>query len=597
MGEEQNYQLPLEDGDRILLGDQADPTEISFERLISADHEKTADPEDDLVGNIQNTSIVRGWKELEKGLRSDTQALNALYRLTRTLTRMDEPGGDLWQVLTEALFEAFPASTHVLLANLEEYDEKGTDADARVVLRMARSRSCTEKEISSLALSRSLLFRALREDAGILFSDATHDGHSSESLRQAHILSGMLVPIQGGAGARRVLQVDNRGSGEVFSMRDLEVLTVFSIHVSRMLDLFHQIESLSRQKEVLAHENRQLRIKIRGTGETPTIVVGESPVMQQLFRQVEKVADLPTSVLIQGETGSGKELVALALHHNSRLRSKPFVAQNCAALPESLLDSELFGHRKGAFTGATEDKRGLFEMADGGSLFLDELSEMAPATQARLLRVLQDGIFRRIGEERERTCRVRLIGATNKDLLTEVEQGRFRKDLFYRVSTMVLSLPPLRRRQEDIPALCTHLLDRITRRLGWPRPELPPPVLEVLLRHDFPGNVRELENILESTLIQAGGKELEEIHLPGYLRENRPSIPYVTRPPTNLEEYKQARDSMQMELDRLFLEHLLRKYGGIVKEAARAAGINRSHFHKMISRTGIDPADYRHPNE
>jgi len=593
VGADQNYQLPLDDGDRILLGDQANPTEISFERLGPATPDWTPLPTDDLGGAIQKTIIVRGWKDLERALGTDAQALSALYRLTRALTRLDDPDAGLLRALAAALFEAFPASTHVLLAELEPGAEGAADAEPFFRLRMARARKHTDREIQDLPFSRSLLLRALREGAGILFSQATREGPAAESVQQARILSGMLVPIQGGDGPPQVLQVDNRTLASPFSARDLEVLTVFSVHVSRVLELFERVEALSREKEVLARQNLQLRIQLRGTADSPAVIVGTSAVMQQLFRQVRQAADLPTPVLIQGETGTGKELVALALHQHGRLRDKPFVVQNCAALPDSLLDSELFGHRKGAFTGAGQDKRGLFEMADRGTLFLDELSEMAPSTQARLLRVLQDGTFRRVGEERERTCRVRFVGATNKELGAEVEAGRFRKDLFYRINALVLALPPLRHRKEDLPALSRHLLERIARKLRWPCPDIGAPVLERLARHDFPGNVRELENILESALIQAGGRDLECAHLPASLRDHGPRLPGVSRVPANLEEYREARDSMQTELDRLLLDHLLRKHRGIVKEAAREAGINRSQFHRMIARTGINPDDYR----
>jgi len=594
VGVEHNYQLPLEDGDRILLGDQADPTEISFEQVALAAPHMTAPPEEDPSGAIQKTTIVRGWKELESGLGTDRQALNALYRLTRSLTRMDDPGANLPQVLSEALFEAFPIATHVVLAEVAPDADLDGRGDSRIRLRMARHRKRRHQEVLDLPLSRSLMLRALREDTGILFSPATRDEQTTESLHRGQILSGMVVPIRGGASApSHVLQVDNRASVQPFSERDLEVLTVFSVHVSRVLELFAQIESLARHQEALAHENLRLRIELRGTAETPAVIVGESPSMMQLFRQVKVAADLPTPVLIQGETGTGKELVALALHQHGRLRDKPFVVQNCAALADSLLDSELFGHRKGAFTGATRDKRGLFEMAHGGTLFLDELSEMAPATQAKLLRVLQDGTFRRIGEEQERTCRVRFIGATNRDLGAEVEAGRFRKDLFFRINALVLPLPPLRDRKQDIPALSRHLLARVARRLQWPCPQIPDTVLERLARHDFPGNVRELENILEIALIQSGGQPLQCAHLPAVLHEDRPRLPGVHRTPTDLEEYREARESLQTELERLLLDHLLRKHRGIVKEAAQDAGINRSQFHRMISRTGINPDDYR----
>jgi len=324
-----------------------------------------------------------------------------------------------------------------------------------------------------------------------------------------------------------VLQVDNRAGGEEFTRRDLEILTVYSVHAPQIENLYTRLRDLAEQKKAIEAENIRLQFQIRSTAGKPEEIVGVSPAMQAMFRLLERVADLPTTVLIQGETGTGKELVARALHYNSRFREGPFIAQNCAALPETLLDNELFGHRKGAFTGAQEDKRGLFELADGGTLFLDELSELAPSTQVRLLRVLQDGVFRRLGEDKERRAAVRVIGATNKYLDREVESGRFRQDLYYRLSTFLISIPPLRERREDIPVLCSHLIGKISERLGIPCASLTRGALEVLRHHDYPGNVRELENILESMIVYAGARPLGVEHLPAHLRLSVPERPAV----------------------------------------------------------------------
>jgi len=614
-GPEQNYRVRLENGDLILLGDQSRPTSLSFEVAAESGQPEAGLQIWDFSAGIKNTTIVGSWKEIEEGLKSDARTLDALYRLTRSLTGAGDDQ-DLFRILAAALFEAFPPATHALLAEVDlgvavlDARQGGRAADPSasrterfqaadpgagrsvVKLLMARARDRPEEKLEDLPLSRSLIAKALREETGIHFSNLPEITPTSPSLLDASIYSGILVPIRRVQSRPCVLQVDNRGGGRPFTNKDLEVLTVFSVHAAGILDLLTRIEALTASTSTLISENIRLKLRIRSQAVEPDEMVGVSPAMQEIYRQLEKLADLPTTVLIRGETGTGKELVARALHYNSRLRTRPFVAQNCAALPETLLDSELFGHRKGAFTGALEDRRGLFELADGGTLFLDELSEMAPPTQARLLRVLQDGVFRRLGEEKERRCRVRVIGATNKDLHREVEEGRFRRDLYYRLNTIVLAIPPLRERAEDIPVLCDHLLARIARKLELARPVPAPEVLEVLSRHPYPGNVRELENILENLVIQAAGQRLEPRHLPAYLREG-PDAAAVTRTPATADELKEARESVCRDLETRFVRKLLKDHRGVVTAAAEAAGMNRSQFHQMLSRLGIEPDPYR----
>jgi len=240
-------------------------------------------------------------------------------------------------------------------------------------------------------------------------------------------------------------------------------------------------------------------------------IVGGSAGMRHVFELVERVRDVPTPVLIQGETGTGKELIARAIHFGGAMRSRLFVAQNCATLPEPLLESELFGHRRGAFTGATSDKKGLFELAESGTVFLDEIGEATPGFQAKLLRVLQDGEIRPVGDGHSRRVRVRVIAASNRDLAAEVAAGRFRADLYYRLNVFPIVLPPLRGRREDIPALAGHFVAKHTRRLGRRVNGIAPAALEMLCAYDYPGNVRELENEIErAVLLCNAGEEITE---------------------------------------------------------------------------------------
>ena len=245
-------------------------------------------------------------------------------------------------------------------------------------------------------------------------------------------------------------------------------------------------------------------------------VVGKSQAMERIMRLVERVASAPSSVLITGESGSGKELIARALHETGERAGKPFVAINCAALPEPLLESELFGHEKGAFTGAHAKREGLFREADGGTLFLDEIGELPLALQVKLLRVIQEKSVRPVGANVEQSLDVRILSATHKPLAPLVEDGRFRHDLFYRINVIELAVPPLRERREDIPALAQGILKRLADDLGEIPPTLSPDAIEALMQYPFPGNVRELENVLERALALSDGELITalDLHLP-----------------------------------------------------------------------------------
>jgi two-component system, NtrC family, response regulator HupR/HoxA len=262
--------------------------------------------------------------------------------------------------------------------------------------------------------------------------------------------------------------------------------------------LVGELQSLNAR---LQDENAYLRETTVASME----LVGESAGMKRVLEYVGKVANLPTTVLIQGETGTGKELVARAIHAASERRDKLFVAVNCAELAAGILESELFGHRKGAFTGAMTDRKGLFEVADGGTLFLDEVSETTKDLQGKLLRVLQEDEIRPVGESQPRKVDVRVLAATNRNLKDETDSGHFREDLYYRLSTFPIEIPPLRQRRDDIPLLARHLTKKLSLQLKKRVGELTPEAIEILRRYDFPGNVRELENELERAIILAEG--------------------------------------------------------------------------------------------
>lgn len=309
-------------------------------------------------------------------------------------------------------------------------------------------------------------------------------------------------------------------------------------------------------------------------------LVGNSEAMQAVKHLVERVALTPATVLIQGESGTGKELVAHAIHTLSPRIKRPLIRVNCAALTETLLESELFGHEKGAFTGAHARKTGRFELADGGTLFLDEISELSINVQAKLLRVLQERTFERVGGEKTIKVDVRIIAATNRDLLKEAQEGRFREDLYYRLSVFPISIPPLRGRREDIPYLADYFLKKF-RTYGQAK-TLSSGVLTQLKAYDWPGNVRELENVVERMVIISQGAVIEEDVLPVFStpsKEERDSGPFVLPPEGFFLE----------EIEKSFLRQAMEQTGGNQSQAAKRLGLSRHAFLYRLEKYGIDP--------
>jgi DNA-binding NtrC family response regulator len=305
-------------------------------------------------------------------------------------------------------------------------------------------------------------------------------------------------------------------------------------------------------------------------------IVGTSPAVRKVLQLVEKVAPTDATVLVRGPSGTGKELVARAVHGNGPRRDKPLVTVNCAAMQESLLESELFGHEKGAFTGADRAKPGLFEVAEGGTLFIDEVAEMPPAMQAKSLRVLEDGRYRRVGGTQERHADVRVIAATNKPLEEEQKAGRFREDLFFRLNVFAIALPPLAERREDIPLLVEHFLK--TRPIGTVPRRVDPGALEALRRYDWPGNVRELANVLERAQILAEGSVITPDDLP----ENLVPASGAPRPPA------ESDNPFDLEgVERRHVAAVLRQAGGNKVKAAKALGVSRRSLYRMIAKYGL----------
>jgi len=313
-------------------------------------------------------------------------------------------------------------------------------------------------------------------------------------------------------------------------------------------------------------------------------LIGKSPAMQEIYSKIEQLADTRTTVLITGESGTGKELVARALHYNSARKDKPFIAINSAALPETLIESELFGHEKGSFTDAQARRIGQFELAHSGTLFLDEIGDLSPATQAKLLRVLQEREFTRVGGTQPIKVDVRIITATNKQLTDLVKREAFREDLYYRINVVVLHLPALRDRREDIPLLAQHLLAKRIEGGGRPQQEFTKEALEILTAYSWPGNVRELENVVEQALIWSHGKPIEPAHLPSSLVQvaSRTGAVVIDGPPGQVLLEKSV-----LEFERKLIVDALQRTGYVQTHAATLLGISRRMLKYRMDMLGI----------
>ena len=423
----------------------------------------------------------------------------------------------------------------------------------------------------------------LRENRSVIIPDASRDERFSDKLdiQQDFITRSMIcVPLKTRKGSIGVLYTLNKLEGE-FTPKEVRLLEILSSTIAIAIENAKLYGEIRQYATSLEKENLRLKSEVQNRFNLQGII-GSSAPMRRVFELLNKVIGTPTSVLIQGETGTGKELLAKVIHYNSDLKDKPFIAENCGALSENLLESELFGHVKGAFTGAIADKKGLFEMAAGGTVFLDEIADMPHAMQTKLLRVLQEGQVRPVGGSHYQQVNFRLITSSNRDLLEEVKKGNFRDDLYYRVQVFPIKLPPLRERKEDIPLLATHFLEKFAEKLNQPVARLTPWALELLVQFDWPGNVRELENEIERALTLAGGdREIQAAYLSEKITgaSGQDAVNQV-----NGMTLHDATERMELQM----VTRALRDAGGNRSKAARILGLTRQGLINKIARYKIE---------
>jgi Nif-specific regulatory protein len=424
----------------------------------------------------------------ENGSQITSAQLQALLDIGEAINSISEKQPLLDKVMDLAV-EAIKAERGFLMLK----DDNNGELSVEV------ARNMSEGQASEIARpSSSIVNKVYQETNPVLVHDAMADPRfsGSESIILQKITSVACVPLILKGESIGVIYLDSTTDRQLFTEATLGFLQGFTNQAAIAIENARLVENLRI-------ENKLLQTELQRTYGFPEII-GTSARMQAVFDIMQKILNSDISALLQGESGTGKELVARAIHYNGHRKDKPFVAQFCGNLSENLLESELFGHKKGSFTGAISDKRGLFEIADGGTFFLDEIADISPTIQAKLLRVLQEGTFRRVGDTEDRTVDVRIISATNKDLAAEVKSSQFREDLYYRLNVITITMPPMRERRSDIPLLIDHFLKKVAEKSGQKSKKLSAESVKVLSQYHWPGNVRELENTIERAVVLSG---------------------------------------------------------------------------------------------
>jgi len=423
----------------------------------------------------------------------------------------------------------------------------------------------------------------LRKSRSVTILDVSRDARFFDGLdiqQDFSTRSMICVPLKTRKGVIGVLYALNKIAGE-FTPKEAMLLEIISCTIAVAIENAKLYGEIIQYMNALEKENIRLKFEVQDRYNVQGII-GSSAPMRRVFELIDRVAATTTSVLIQGTTGTGKELIAKVIHYNSPLKDKPFIAENCGALSENLLESELFGHVKGAFTGAIADKKGLFELAVGGTVFLDEIADMTPAMQVKLLRVLQERQVRRVGGSRYLKVNFRLITSSNRDMLEEVKKGNFRDDLFYRIQVFPILIPPLPERQEDIPLLVAHFLEKLAKKLNRPVKRLTPPALDLLMQFNWPGNVRELENEIERASTLAGEDiKIKVEYLSEKIRGSGEQDAVANGAAMTLSETTQR-------VERQMVTRALRESGGNRSQAARNLGLTRQGLLNKIARYEIE---------
>ncbi|HLV89402.1 MAG TPA: sigma 54-interacting transcriptional regulator [Candidatus Sulfotelmatobacter sp.] len=482
--------------------------------------------------------------------------LGALLRISRVVHAIRDLQ-ELQAQLLDLIFEVVPATRGAILL------AEGSGQD--FTCSYARTRQATQPQL--VRVSRTIARQVMGENVAVLGVDVPGGKlRDVESLAVSEVRSLLCVPLSMFDRVIGCIYLDNTSPGKRFHEDHLQLMAAIAGISAVALDN-------ARQVQWLEQENQRLTIEIT----QEQTLVGEGARMKEIYKFLGKVAPADSTVLIEGESGTGKELAARALHRNGSRSSKPFVAINCAAIPESLLESDLFGHERGAFTGALMQKKGRLEVADGGVVFLDEIGELAPALQVKLLRVLQEREFERVGGTQPIKVDIRLIAATNRDLSEAVKKKEFRQDLYYRLAVVKLTMPPLRERKEDVPMLTRHFVQKYAKRCKVKPKPVSREAMSALLNYEWPGNVRELENAIERALVLGTTEML--------LPEDLPESILEPVPPEEMTEGKYQ--ASVRELKRELIHNAVEQTRGNYVDAAKVLGVHPNYLHRLIRNLGL----------
>ena len=447
--------------------------------------------------------------------------------------------------------------------------------------RIARDRGEQPLCQDDFEVSRSIVRNVAAEGEPLFISDLDKNDRFREqkSVIDLQLKTAVCLPLKVEERVVGVIYTDASRLVNEIAPEDMPIFAAFAAQAAIAIENARLHGEVILSRESLARENLELRAELSEKYEFSGII-GKSKAMQEIFDTVRKIAQFDTTILIRGDTGTGKELIARAIHFNSPRKTKQLVTINCGAMPAELLESELFGHKRGAFTGAASDKLGLFETASGGTLFLDEIGDMPIPLQVKLLRALQDGEIRRIGDNLPRTVDVRVIAATNRELEEDIKSGRFRQDLYYRLNVVPITIPPLRERQDDILPLTLHFLEKYAAKMGKGSLEISPAAMKLILGSPWPGNVRELENTIERALAICGEtQQLTPEHFPQFTQAG------------GAETSAALENSLKAKLhvmERQFILEALQRSGWKITRTAESLDVTRQHLHNKIKQYGLN---------
>jgi len=489
---------------------------------------------------------------------ADLDAYTKLYEFSERLIHQRDLG-ELLDALMDAVIEITNADKGFLVL---------LDGDT-IDVKVARNLNRENIADAVSQLSDSIIAKVVRSRRPVIVSDAMRDDEFSaaKSVMQLKVSSVICVPLLDRGRLLGLIYVGNDSIRDLFQQDTLRILTVFSSQASLIVANALLLNELRVDNKRLNERLEQYRF-----GE----IVGTSPPMQQVFRKVEKIAVTDISVLITGETGTGKELIAREIHRRSPRAGKPFVTINCGAIPENLLESELFGHVKGSFTGAVANKQGKFQAADGGTLFLDEIGEMPIELQVKILRALQERVVYRVGDTRPETCDIRIVAATNRELEKEIAAGRFREDLYYRLNVVNVELPPLRQRGEDVLVIARYLLSRYSREYDVKVKGLSPNAAVAIRKHAWPGNIRELENRIKKAIVLCDSSVIGPDDL-GLTGDVLPQILTLS----------EAKDKFQRD----YINEILALNNGNRTKTARDLGVDPRTVFRHLEKESGEPGD------